>query len=209
MSNFVNSRSENFNKNSDPSQGISIVIPRVFNNLNWRNIKHIFVNANFGFVERVDVIPKGSHKTAYVHFAAGKWNMRSYEARQFLTKLQDGEEVQFVYDHPWYWKISISNSRRATEAPKPSGRRKKILDLSEKEGVYIFKPIQILNPVKPLKPLNPLNSKKSSSPNDTELLKKKHKNQNKLSFKRNDPIQARMCEHINSTTNLTITIPED
>ena len=205
MSNFVNSRTENFNKNSDPSQGISIVIPRVFNNLNWRNIKHIFINANFGFVERVDVIPKGSHKTAYVHFAAGKWNMRSYEARQFLTKLQDGEEVQFVYDHPWFWKISISNSKRASEAPKRTGRRKKILDLSEKEGVYIFKPIQTLNPVKPLLK----ESKKSSSPNDTDLLKKKHKNQNKSDFESNDPIQARMCEHVKSIENLTITIPED
>ena len=203
MANFVNSRSENFNKNSDPSQGISIVIPRVFNNLNWRNIKHIFMNANFGFVERVDVVPKGSHKTAYVHFAAGKWNMRSYEARQFLTKLQEGNEVQFVYDHPWYWKISISNSRRAPEAPKRGGRRKKTLDLSEKEGVYIFKPLQTLNTSTEKK------NKKDSSPNDTELLIQKNKKQKKVTFENDDPIKARMFEHVKSTTNLKIEIPQD
>ena len=110
-----------------------------------------------------------------------------------------------MYDHPWFWKISISNSKRATEAPKRAGRRKKILDLSEKEGVYIFKPIQTLNPMKPLLK----ESKKTSSPNDTDLLKKKHKNQKKVSFERNDPIKARICEHVKSTENLSIVIPED
>ena len=191
----ISSKSVNFQKNSDPNQGVSVVIPRMFNNLNWRRVKHIFVQANFGFVERVDVIPRGEHKTAYVHFAPGKWNMRSHEARQFLTKLQNGEEVQFVYDEPWYWKISISNSVRPSEGPKKKAGRKKTLDLSENDGVSVFRPIKVAKP-------------EQSSPKDTALLKKKQRRPSPLNLdglknENNDPILARQQEHMRVMKSMT------
>ena len=148
----------------------------MFSNLNWRRIRHIFIEANLGFVERVDVVNKGKFKTAYVHFAAGKWNMRSYEAREFLNQLQAGKEVQFVYDEPWFWKLSISNVERPTEAPKPKKYgRKPTLDLSTtSEGHVVFKPVV-------------------SSPKDTKLLQKKVANQKEeIQLNLNDPIQARV-----------------
>ena len=123
--------------NSDPKQGVSICIPRVFNNINWKRIKELFITMNWGFVERVDLIPCGSHKRAYVHYAPGKWNMRDRQARNALTALQNGEEVKVVYDEPWFWKLSISNSKKPDEAPKPKPRpvvtfgRKQTVDLSE------------------------------------------------------------------------------
>ena len=183
MSSFSQSQLDNFQKNSNPNLGVTIVIPRMFNNLNWRRVKHIFVQANFGFVERIDVIPKGDHKTAYVHFAAGKWNMRSHEAREFLTQLQNGNEVQFVYDEPWYWKIRISNSERPSEGFKKKTGRKKTLDLSEKDGVAIFRPIK----VETTDVTTDVTTSCASSPEDESLLIQKHL--------RNDPIKARIDEH--------------
>jgi hypothetical protein len=186
----ISNQTVNFQNNSDPNHGVSIVIPRMFNNLNWRRVKQLFVQANFGFVERVDVVAKGDHKTAYVHFAPGKWNMRSHEARHFLTKLQNGEEVQLVYDDPWYWKIRISNSVRPSEGPKQRVGRKKTLDLSEKDGVAVFRPIKVAKPTRT----------DSSSPKDEQLLRRKNRpsqlNLEEVNFEvENDPIQARMAEH--------------
>ena len=122
--------------NSDPAEGISLCIPRVFNNIGWRRIKQCFIDLRWGFVERVDVISLGKNKRAFVHFAPGKWNTRDPEAMQALQALQNGDEVKVLYDDPWYWKISISNSAKPDEAPKPRARpsttigRKETLDLS-------------------------------------------------------------------------------
>ena len=125
----------NFAKNSDPAQGISICIPRVFNNIGWRRIKQHIIEANLGFVERVDVVPVagGKYKRAFVHFAAGRWNMRDATARAALKALQEGKKVKLEYESPWYWLVSISGAARPAEAPKPRERKTKI-DLSGGES---------------------------------------------------------------------------
>ena len=133
---FSAQQQANFAKNSDPSQGISLCIPRVFANIGWRRIKQHMIEANLGFVERVDVIPvtkfgKVIHKRAFVHFAAGKWNMRDATARQALKVLQDGRKIKLEYEAPWYWLVGISGAERPDEAPKPRERKVKIeLDAS-------------------------------------------------------------------------------
>ena len=132
------SRDEIRATNSDPKNGVSICIPRVFNNIGWRRIKSIFIDLRWGFIDRVDVIPcRGQHKRAYVHFAPGKWNMRNRDAREALTALQNGDEVKILYDEPWFWKVSISGSVKPDEAPKPRPApkvtfgRKKVIDLDD------------------------------------------------------------------------------
>ena len=128
---FSDQQQANFAKNSDPSQGISLCIPRVFTNIGWRRIKQHMIEANLGFVERVDVIPvtkfgKVIHKRAFVHFAAGKWNMRDATARQALKVLQEGKKIKLEYEAPWYWLVGISGAERPDEAPKPRERKVKI-----------------------------------------------------------------------------------
>lgn len=130
----------NFAKNSDPNQGVSLCIPRVFNNIGWRRIKQHMIEANLGFVERVDVIPVagGAYKRAFVHFAAGKWNMRDETAREMLTALQEGKKIKLLYDEPWYWLCGISGAERPAEAPKPRERRMRIqlADIKSKNTDY-------------------------------------------------------------------------
>ena len=125
---FSTAQHANFLKNSDPNQGISLCIPRVFNNIGWRRIKQHMIEANLGFVERVDVVPVagGAYKRAFVHFAAGKWNMRDEIARETLEALQQGKRIKLVYEEPWYWLCGISGAERPAEAPKPRERKMKI-----------------------------------------------------------------------------------
>lgn len=122
--NTMTTAQKNFTFNSDPKNGISICIPRVFKNIpHWRIKKH-FIDANLGFVERVDVIHvapkdpnKRGYKRAYVHFAPMKWNMKDPFARNVLRSLQQKKEVTIMYEDPWFWKIVISSSKRPSSAP--------------------------------------------------------------------------------------------
>jgi hypothetical protein len=115
---------KNFTFNSDPKNGVSICIPRVFKNIpHWRIKKH-FIDANLGFVERVDVIHvapkdpnKRGYKRAYVHFAPMKWNMKDPFAKNVLRSLQQKKEVTIMYEDPWFWKIVISSSKRPSSPP--------------------------------------------------------------------------------------------
>ena len=128
MSSFSATQQANFAKNSDPAQGVSLCIPRVFNNIGWRRIKQHIIDANLGYVERVDVVPVagGKYKRAFVHFAAGKWNMRDATARAALKALQEGKKIKLEYEQPWYWLVGISGAARPAEAPKPRERKTRI-----------------------------------------------------------------------------------
>ena len=128
MSKYSATQQANFAKNSDPQQGISLCIPRVFNNIGWRRIKQHIIDANLGFVERVDVVPvaQGKYKRAFVHFAAGRWNMRDATARAALKALQEGKKIKLEYESPWYWLVGISGAARPAEAPKPRERKTRI-----------------------------------------------------------------------------------
>lgn len=113
---------DHFAENSDPKHGVSICIPRVFNNINWNRIKKKFIQLRWGYVERVDVIAMGGFKRAFVHFAPGRWNIGDKDATDALIALVAGDEVKIVYDDPWFWKIGISRAKRPDEAPKPKAR---------------------------------------------------------------------------------------
>ena len=118
-------KAENFAHNSLDSNGVSLVLPRVFPNWNYRKIKQVFIQCGWGFVERVDVtppgrIPKGRFKTAFVHFRPNSWNNRDRTAREVLKKLQRGPKshIELTYDEPWFWKVYISSARKPDEAPR-------------------------------------------------------------------------------------------
>jgi len=107
----------------DVSKGISVCIPRVFANISWYRIKQAFIALNWGFIERVDVIPRGGTKRAFVHFAPDK-----FTATAVLDALREGKQVKIVYDEPWFWKISLSHSEKPAEAPERKQRPKIEID---------------------------------------------------------------------------------
>ncbi|RZD42450.1 MAG: hypothetical protein CXT73_03075 [Methanobacteriota archaeon] len=107
----------------DVSKGVSLCIPRVFANISWYRIKQVFISLNWGFVERVDVIPSGGTKRAFVHFAPGK-----FTATKVLDALCEGKPVKIVYDEPWFWQISLSRSAKPVEAPERKQKPKVEID---------------------------------------------------------------------------------
>ena len=122
-------KAENFAHNSHDSNGISLVLPRVFPNWNYHKIKKVFVECGWGYVERVDVtppgpIPKGRFKTAFVHFRPNSWNNRDHTARDVMMKLKQGPKshIELTYDEPWYWKVYISSAKKPEEAPRMPDR---------------------------------------------------------------------------------------
>ena len=102
-------KNEHFMKNSQVENGISLCIPRMFNNIGHRRVKGVFIKQNWGFVERVDVIHYGDHKKAFVHFRKGSWNWNVRTA-QILDQLQRGEQIHLRYENgkPWFWHVGIS-----------------------------------------------------------------------------------------------------
>ena len=130
------SSQKNFTANSDPAKGISLCIPRVHANINWRRIKQHIIDAQLGFVDRVDVPQKTFrgkdgrlYRKAFVHFAPNRWNMRDATARNALTQLQAGKRIKLEYEAPWFWLAGISGAVRPDDAPKRPERKTRI-DLS-------------------------------------------------------------------------------
>lgn len=128
------SRADAFTANSGDT--VSLCIARVFPNIGWRRIKRHMIEAQLGFVERVDVIPvyrdeKIAYKRAFVHFRKNSWNNRDPDARNALQRLRNGETVRLVYEDPWWWSVNISTSPRPDEAPKPSQRKTRIVSQSD------------------------------------------------------------------------------
>ena len=147
MSKTFVEKNEHFITNSNDANGISLCIPRMFNNIGFRRVKGVFIKQNWGFVERVDVIHYGDHKKAFVHFRPNSWNWTKRN-QQILEQLQRGEQIHLRYESgkPWFWHVGISY----TETPK-------------KEDVNYF-PTGVIN----------LNTK---VPTDEQLLNRKRENQ--------------------------------
>jgi hypothetical protein len=132
------SREEAFAANS--GNRVSLCISRVFSNIGWRRIKRHMIEAQLGFIERVDVIPvygkdgKIRFKRAFVHFRENSWNNRDPQAREALERLRNGESIRLVYEDPWWWSVSISTAERPDEAPKPPQRKTRIVTTQD-EGI--------------------------------------------------------------------------
>lgn len=136
---FQQNRDAAFTANSGDT--VSLCIARVFPNIGWRRIKRHMIEAQLGFVERVDVIPvykdgELKYKRAFVHFRTNSWNNRDPEAREALERLRNGESIKLVYEDPWWWQVSISTSPRPDEAPKPPSRKTRILSTATTEKAF-------------------------------------------------------------------------
>ncbi len=106
-------QNEHFKVNSAVDNGISLCIPRMFNNIGFNRVKGVFIKHNWGCVERVDVIHYGDHKKAFIHFRPGSWNWNVRNA-QILEQLQRGEQIHLRYENgkPWFWHVGVSYVER-------------------------------------------------------------------------------------------------
>jgi hypothetical protein len=103
---------------------ISLCIPRVFLNIDEKQIRKIFNQLKLGEIQRIDIVNKTTEKgekfnRVFIHFHHWFDSENAIVARE---RLQSGKEIKIIYDDPWFWKIS------AYREPKKSPRKKPITE---------------------------------------------------------------------------------
>ena len=91
----------------DNGKGVSLCIPRLFNNITEVRVKRVFRKLNWGKLARVDMIPTDGTKRAFIHFEAN-----TFSRQDILKALCEGKECKITYDDPWWWNISLSRTRK-------------------------------------------------------------------------------------------------
>ena len=107
-----------FRQNSSPNLGVSIFIPNVWNTFTAHSIKREFIKCQWGYVEKVDIVPSRKSKNlnnVFVHFRPRSWNMKSENARAALSALQKQEKVKIFYSENRYFNCFISTLPRNQE----------------------------------------------------------------------------------------------
>lgn len=109
----------------------SIVIPRVFKNIGEKRIRAIIYKLNFGFLQRVDIVPKRGKEFNVVFLHFSQWNT-SPTANAIRSRLDNGDQVKVVYEQPWYWLIKKSEATRPEDRPKKPQRPAPFIDFYHK-----------------------------------------------------------------------------
>ena len=116
-------RKEWSSMNGDDSRGVSICIPRVFRNITKERISRVLEMEGLGDIDRVDLVTVSERfNIAYIHFKPNTWRERGV-----LESLVRGDDVKLYYEDrkPWYWKLSISKSRKPVYGER---RRRLVID---------------------------------------------------------------------------------
>jgi len=109
--NMARKESPYFKENSSDENGI-VLFTTCPNQLNWRDVKKSFVEADFGWVERVDLVPSGKYKKAYIYFEPNKWNMQSKE-NEYIA-LQQGRGLKVFYQNNRFFKVKVATTKKIT-----------------------------------------------------------------------------------------------
>ncbi len=98
----------------------SLCIPRVFLNVDEKQIRRIFNELDMGEIQRIDIVNKTTEKgekfnRVFVHFK--RW-FETENANLARDRLLEGKEIKIIYDDPWFWKVSayreaINSHRKA------------------------------------------------------------------------------------------------
>ena len=110
----------------------SLCIPRVFNNIDEKRIRRIFVELNLGEIHRIDLVSKTTEKgerfnRVFIHFKHWFSNENADISRE---RLLNGKEIKIIYDDPWFWKISAyreSNKNNVYSRPYEKPVQKKAI----------------------------------------------------------------------------------
>jgi len=102
--------SNNFDLNYLAENQPSMCIPRVFDNVDERQVRDIFEQLDLGQVSHIDIIERRTekgekYKRVFIHFTRWFWNDEACTARR---RLIEGKDIKVVYNAPWFWKISAN-----------------------------------------------------------------------------------------------------
>ena len=81
---------------------ISICIPSVEKRTTRRQIFQTFTKIKWGEINTITMKTKKENTSAFIYFK--KWNIDLPNVKQIHEKILKGEEINLVYDFPWFWK---------------------------------------------------------------------------------------------------------
>jgi hypothetical protein len=101
----------------------SLCIPRVFPNITKDRIFKSFKDIDIGFIDKIETIictdkVGKKYQRVFVHL---QWNNAPH-AIQMRHRVLEGKDVKIVYDEPWFWKVSATNTQ-ARERTRPQQER--------------------------------------------------------------------------------------
>lgn len=110
----------------------SMCIPRVFDNVDEKQIRDVFQKLDLGKIDHIDVIERRTekgdkYKRVFIHFT--KWNLNE-DACAARQRLVEGKDIKVVYNNPWFWKISANRwptnnvIKEEVEIQKPVRKRR-------------------------------------------------------------------------------------
>jgi len=89
---------------------LTICIPRVETHVTKEYIVKKFNQLKLGEILQVTDIPLKADADNKRVFIKIKWNPVTIQGEFIYKRLSSGENIKFVYDSPWYWKLVKSRS---------------------------------------------------------------------------------------------------
>ena len=85
-----------------------LCIPRVFDNVSEKEIYNAFNKLNMGTIQKVKMVntKNDNFKRVFVHYQT--WNENSETAKQAMERFESGNDIKIIYNHPWFWKVSVT-----------------------------------------------------------------------------------------------------
>ena len=79
---------------------LSICIPAVTGTITKFKLNKIFKTV--GAIERIVILRKQNASSIFIYFT--KWNTENKKIKKMHDCLKAGEDINLVYEFPWYWK---------------------------------------------------------------------------------------------------------
>ncbi len=98
----------------------SICIPSIEKSVTRMKIKKIF--EKLGNVNKVNININKKHTSAFIFI--NQWNFEKKKTLEFYRKIMDGEEVNLIYDFPWFWKCRANHDIRELQFNKLKNKTK-------------------------------------------------------------------------------------
>lgn len=85
----------------------SICIPCVSKRTTTYEIRKIFNKLKVGKINQIIIKKKNDNKSVFIYLH--EWYTDDPKIKQMRNKLSSGEEINIVYDFPWFWKCRANH----------------------------------------------------------------------------------------------------
>ena len=98
----------------------SICIPSIEKTITSRKIRKVF--EKLGDVNKIKINKNKKHTSAFIFI--NNWNFEKKQTMDFYKKIIEGEEVNLIYDFPWFWKCRANHDIRELQFNKLKKKQK-------------------------------------------------------------------------------------